>query len=75
MSTRWKDLKPGDLVSFMETRYDLDGAPKIKVHALLVRLHYRQSWGDRRCIWNLLRCDTGKIGIVHDTGITLEHRR
>lgn len=72
MSKRWKDLKPGDLVSFMETRYDLDGAPRVKVHAVLVKIFHRQSWGDGRCVWNLLRCDTGKMGKVHDTSIVLE---
>ena len=75
MPSKWKDFKPGDLVSFMETRYDLNGAPKIKVHAILVKIHYRQAWGDGRCIWNLLRCDTGRMGTVHDTSITLEQRR
>jgi len=57
----------------METRYDLDGAPRVKVHALLVKILHRQSWGDGRCVWNLLRCDTGKMGKVHDTSIVLEH--
>ena len=73
MLNKWKDFKPGDLVSFMETRYDLDGAPKVKVHAMLVKIYYRQAWGDGRCIWNLIRCDTGMMGKVHDTNIVLEY--
>lgn len=69
MLDKWKDFKPGDLVSFMETRYDLDGAPRVKVHAVLVKIFHRQSWGDRRCAWFVLRCDNGKMSKVHDTAL------
>ena len=58
----------------METRYNLDGAPKIKVHAILIKIHSRNRLDDGRCIWNLLRCDTGRMGTVHDTSIALEYK-
>lgn len=59
---------PGELVSFPAVCVP-DSPDRDRVYGMLVKIFHRQSWGDRRCVWFVLRCDNGKISRIHDTAL------
>ncbi len=62
-------MKAGDLVYFNERRPSHPNNPTVRVIAMLVSVQSVTRSNVK--VWNVLRRDTGKLGVVHETGLML----
>ncbi len=67
-------MKIGDLVYWHENAWLMSQGIKPKtVHAIIVSECASTRRPDR-IIWNVMRCDTGQMGIVHESDLNVKVR-